>query len=344
MEYAAVIIPTLNRKKHLQRCVDSLKKNKLAKQTDLYISVDYPPSVKYESGYSDVIEYVNTIDGFSTIHIFLQNANLGPGLNRKFLEDSISQHHDKYIFTDDDNEFSTNFLDYMNWGLEKYKDDESVYAICSCTDFPLMDETKADFFKVQSYNPYGSGHWLHKNKKCADFLNQASLDNFYKSHVLRKRLYNASPMVFSCVAQDSLRMLSVMRGRNGNITYVDIWENFYIVINNLYCVKPIAPKSRNWGLDGSGVHIGQQDVENYIPSVALDESSNWPVTPIEETDDLVRKYNDYHKEKFRIGKKEYIKSILIFLTNSIIGNEFTLKLYRFFFAKKNIVKEDVFYG
>ena len=137
MEYAAVIIPTLNRKKHLARCVNSLRQGTLAGKTDLYISVDFPPAEKYIKGYQEVIEFVKTITGFATVNIYYQKQNLGPGLNRKFLEDKISDKHDKYIFTDDDNEFSKNFLDYINWGLEKYKDDEKIYAVCSCTDFGI---------------------------------------------------------------------------------------------------------------------------------------------------------------------------------------------------------------
>ena len=105
MEYAAVIIPTLNRKKHLKRCIESLQRNSDAKSTDLYISVDFPPAEKYQKGYPEVCEYVKTITGFATVNLYYQDKNLGPGLNRKFLEEKIAEKHDKYIFTDDDNEF-----------------------------------------------------------------------------------------------------------------------------------------------------------------------------------------------------------------------------------------------
>ncbi len=70
MEYAAVIIPTLNRIDHLKRCVNSLLKNAEAQNTDLYISVDYPPADKYRVGYEEVKKYVKTISGFKNVYIY----------------------------------------------------------------------------------------------------------------------------------------------------------------------------------------------------------------------------------------------------------------------------------
>ena len=50
MSYAPVLITTCNRYEHLKRCVESLSKCTLASETDLIISVDYPPSDKYVDG------------------------------------------------------------------------------------------------------------------------------------------------------------------------------------------------------------------------------------------------------------------------------------------------------
>ena len=330
MEYAAVIIPTLNRKKHLKRCVDSLLRNKESKITDLYISVDYPPYPKYKKGYEEVVEYVKTISGFKTVNIYVQEKNLGPGLNRRFLENEISKKHDKYIFTDDDNEFSLNFLSYINWGLEKFKNDDSVYAICSCTDFEMQNQNlNSDYFLITSYNPYGSGHWLHKNRICSSFLNQRFLEDVYNNTIKQDRLFNISPMIYYHVALDTLRLVSSMRGTNDSITYIDIWENVYIIENNLNCIKPTLPKSRNWGLDGSGVHSKENENANYTPNVKLDNLNDWPTNPIRmgRTEELINIEN--HRKHFKITKKDLIKSRIIFMFNRILGNERHRKLYCF---------------
>ena len=350
MEYAAVIIPTLNRKKHLERCVNSLKQGKLASKTDLYISVDYPPSEKYHEGYADVVDYVKTIKGFANIYIFFQKKNLGPGLNRKYLEDKLAEKHDKYVFTDDDNEFSLNYLEYVNWGLEKFKDDESIYAICSCTDFEIYSPNNdTDYFMNTSYNPYGSGHWIHKNIKCSYFLVQKSLNTIYKTTELQNRLFTYSPMVYMWVAMDSLRRVSPMRGKTDNLTYIDIWENVYIIVNNMKCIKPVIPKSRNWGLDGSGVHVNSNDVAGYIPSIELDKNECWCEFPtrMEENNEVINE--ELHQKKFCISKHERNKSKTLYTLNAMFGNRmvygvygFIRKIYRIITRKENL--DEVMYG
>ena len=51
-----ICIPTCNRYEHLKRCVESLSKCTLASETDLIISVDYPPSDKYVDGNEKIID------------------------------------------------------------------------------------------------------------------------------------------------------------------------------------------------------------------------------------------------------------------------------------------------
>lgn len=53
--YAPVIIPTLNRIEHLKRCIESLEKNTGADKTEVFVSLDFPPSDKYLQGYECVL-------------------------------------------------------------------------------------------------------------------------------------------------------------------------------------------------------------------------------------------------------------------------------------------------
>ena len=120
-KYAPVLITTLNRHEHLKNCIESLQNNTLANKTDIFISVDYPPSEKYVEGYKRICEYFHStkIDGFNSVHVFFQEKNLGPNDNYYFLENIIKTEYEFYIFSEDDNIFSKNFLEYMNFYLEK---------------------------------------------------------------------------------------------------------------------------------------------------------------------------------------------------------------------------------
>ena len=59
MIYAPILITTLNRYECLRRCIESLQKNSWADKTELFISVDYPPTDKYVDGYNKIKKYLN---------------------------------------------------------------------------------------------------------------------------------------------------------------------------------------------------------------------------------------------------------------------------------------------
>ena len=50
-QYAPVVIPTLKRYVHLQRCLGSLDKGTGADKTDVYVELDYPSSELFVDGW-----------------------------------------------------------------------------------------------------------------------------------------------------------------------------------------------------------------------------------------------------------------------------------------------------
>lgn len=106
----------------------------MAEKTDVYISVDYPPGEKYVAGYREVVKYLKAkIDGFHKVNIYFQEENLGLK-NVQFLSNVVFKEYEHWILTEDDNVFTTNFLEYMNNGLELFVNNESVLAITSAND------------------------------------------------------------------------------------------------------------------------------------------------------------------------------------------------------------------
>ena len=77
LNYAPILIPTLNRYEHLRRCVESLAKNKLAKESELVIGLDYPPQEKYQEGWEKIKEFLPTISGFGKVTILSADKNIG---------------------------------------------------------------------------------------------------------------------------------------------------------------------------------------------------------------------------------------------------------------------------
>ena len=103
MKYAPIIIPTLNRKQHLMRCLNSLAANTGAEHTEVFISVDFPPAERYRQGYQEVKEYLDKGDfsAFKAVHVIYQQENLGAKDNCTYLIQMIGKTFDRYIFTED---------------------------------------------------------------------------------------------------------------------------------------------------------------------------------------------------------------------------------------------------
>ena len=138
---APVIIPTLNRYDHLKRCIESLERCTGVEYTKLYVGLDYPPSAKYEEGWKKVHQYLQykcKNNKFNEIVILEKDTNLGAVKNIEELETFISQKYGRFIFTEDDNEFSPNFLDFINQGLERYNHRGLLTGVHNCVGHALF--------------------------------------------------------------------------------------------------------------------------------------------------------------------------------------------------------------
>ena len=166
--YAPVIIPTLCRYEHFKRCLESLRKCTGAEYTDVYIGIDYPTKDSHWDGYNKICEYVSNIVGFHKLVIIKREKNFGPELNVISLRNCVKEHYDRCIISEDDNEFSPNFLEYMNECLTHFKDNPNVIRICGSkmtwgVDFnTIMKGYNNNIFPAKDYNASGSAIWFDK--------------------------------------------------------------------------------------------------------------------------------------------------------------------------------------
>ncbi|MBR3768523.1 MAG: glycosyltransferase family 2 protein [Clostridia bacterium] len=313
MVYYPVIIPTLNRVDHLKRCLDSLMKNSGAENTEVYVAVDFPPSEKYQDGYIKVKEYLETQDFsvFKKFNVIYHSENLGPGGNSKFLEDLVKEKYDAFIYSEDDNDFSQNFLEYMNKGLELFKDDPDVICICGAKDTQWVNNDK-NFSFSKLYAAYGLGCWFDKRQKEISAGTKIILPD--KTYFLGKMydLYKKNSGLFcvyvlSILANDS----GLFWKTNGELNWCDTVHSIYMHFTDAVCVVPAVAKSRTWGNDGSGVNmnlLSDYDPEKDSP---LDEMQNFEYDNIDGISFYDENYalgNDYLKP----GRIEIIKAFFCY--------------------------------
>lgn len=243
MIIAPVLIPTLNRFDHFRRCVESLSKCTHAKDTTLYVALDYPLKDSHWDGYNKTSDFLEKLEGFAEVIVIRREKNFGALRNNDEAQDQIYAVSDRIICIDDDNELAPNFLDYINKGLELFKDDPRVTAICG---FPRMVSIPSDFkdnyFCDYSFSAWGFGTWKRVwNAQHWDIeqLVQTLLNpiNVYKLH-----------QVFNTIPGFLVRMLN-----KGRIYGDAIWVCNNIM-NESFSIFPVTGKVRNWGHDGTGVH------------------------------------------------------------------------------------------
>lgn len=263
--YAPIIIPTLNRYDHLVRCIESLKRNPLAHETELYISLDFPPAEKYREGYEKVKGYLENelIDGFKKIYKFYQKENLGPGDNANFLIEQVYKVYDRYIFTEDDNEFSPNFLDFLNKGLDLFENDEEVFAVCGYRNEKPWEFSNGNVIKACLFHAWGYATWRKKDEKCRKWICRDNLVKLLHDKkacdLLYQTKYKAYYTFIEALLANPSDRRSVYIDRRGDIACIDYTIVIYMLCFLKYCVLPKVSMVRNWGYDGSGVHCGRVD-------------------------------------------------------------------------------------
>ncbi len=337
MKCAPVLIVTLNRYSHLRRCIESLQRNKLAKDTDLYIGLDYPPGQEYEAGYEQVLNYLNGgIDGFHEVVIVKQSVNKGIDGNFKVIQNAAYEKYDRYIYSEDDNEFSSNFLEYMNRSLEKYNDDDTILAVAGY-NYPIGTTLfKGNVFKCETYfAAYGYGIWKQKEEEMRKHLNMSVFLKLYKDNGYMKELARKSKNQYVNMVKGMLKYTpDLIYG--DQLRQVDLSYGLYMAASGMKMVYPVISKVRNWGYDGTGVNCGevrykQSNAENHrnfnFEKQVIDLEPEFGVI-LEDTEITPGQIDRLLDEYFCISGKEYTKTKAAYLLSRIVGLDRAQRMMR----------------
>ncbi len=301
--FAPVLIPTLNRYEHFRRCVESLSSCTHADKTDLFIAFDYPLNDSHWAGYMEIDKYLPTIQGFKSIHVIRRENNYGARENIQASRKVIFEKYERMIFSEDDNEFSPNFLDYINKGLDKFEDDDRVLAICGYM-YPVSINCSKEYnyFFGKGFSGWGYGVWKNRNFKTSYTVSELKKLVKNKDFVRKIKYYDERHYF------NMLGYIEKKQDPTGDRAIV-----IQLIEQNLFCIFPIVSKVRNWGHDGSGVNcdtvkdnpfisqkIDYLNCFDYSDKIAINNS---------HFDSLLRRYFEMTlKKKFKF----FIKRSIIF--------------------------------
>lgn len=310
--YAPVLIPTLNRIIHFKRCVDSLSRCTEADKTSLYIALDYPLKETHWEGYNQICDYISEIQGFENVIIIRREKNFGAIDNLFDAQKTIFEKYDRMILSEDDNEFSPNFLSFINWGLEKYKDEDNVFSICGY-NYPIdMSGYDKDYYFSNDFSAWGCGIWKDK----WEYINTNVFNNLYIVKIF-KSTKNISYLFKNRVEFLHLLRRSFMK----NVILGDVLIASYLHLNNIYNVFPSISKVKNWGFDGSGVNCRTMNNNNLFNTQIVDKNNE-----IKHDYNLNIENNEYVNLKlktyFSIPFKYKLKIIILLLLFYLITPKF----------------------
>lgn len=249
MIYAPVLILVYDRIEHLKRCLKSLLMNKEAKNTVVYIASDAAYRNDDINKIVSIRQFILGISGFKKIVPLFWETNKGAHLSEALAIKEIFKDFDRFVFLEDDIVVSSDFLNYMNTGLEYYRDDKRVFSICGFkAQFVLPVEYDKDVYFYPCNSPWGFATW--KNR-----WENVNLDYYdrYRELKKNKEKYKA----FSSIGFYIKGILQADSRKE--IEAGDLRIYYHMFQNNMCSVFPIVSKTQNWGFDGSGEHCGNKN-------------------------------------------------------------------------------------
>lgn len=312
MIYAPVIIPTLNRDVHLKRCIESLQKNKLACLTELFISLDYPPAEKYAEGYQRVKKFLDGgIEGFKAVYVYTQERNLGAEDNYGFLLRKIEEAgYDRYIYSEDDNEFSANFLEYMDTNLAYFEKDEKALGVCAAQKEDAWYGNGGNIVLQHTCPAYGLGIWMNKNDKLKAAFHSGFMDRVGADGALLRKLRKRSNICFREFMSNIVFDRENIFWDQDGVVCCDTTRSIYAMVTDDYYIAPLKSKCRNWGFDGSGLHMKKErwDPREVYP---LDEDEDYELR-LPEPLEVDERNTRIHNRQLKIGFKKFVITYLLY--------------------------------
>jgi len=266
VDLAPIALFVYKRPWHTRQTVEALKKNELAKESELFIFSDGPKSEADKEKVFEVREYVKTIGGFKSVVTIEREQNLGLAQSIIKGVTEIVNKYGRIIVLEDDMVSSLYFLKFMNEALEFYKDEEKVISIHGYI-YPVKPSLPETFF-LRGADCWGWATW----KRGWDLFEEDGTKLF---HELKKKKL-VKEFDINGAYPYSKMLKNQIKGKN------DSWAVRWYASAFLQDKLTLYPGNSliyNTGLDASGTHCS-------ITNIYDAEISRKPVVintiPVEE--------------------------------------------------------------
>lgn len=244
-----IIIFAYNRINHLKKTINSLQKCNLSKDSKLIIYLD---SFKNETEKKKIIKVKNyclKIKGFKEIRLVERKKNLGMSKNIILGVSQTLKEFKKGIFLEDDMLLDKYFLEYMNYYLQLFKNNNKISSIHGYS-YPTKKKLP-DYFFLKGADCWGWATWTRAWKLYSSdseyLLKKINNKGLVKSFNFNNT-YNYSGMLKKNIKKE-------------NSSWAINWYASCF-INNKLTLYPGKSLVHNFGNDLSGTNCKETDVFN----------------------------------------------------------------------------------
>ena len=277
--YAPIALFTYARPDHTRAVIEALKRNTLAKASNLIVYSDAARTAAEEERVRKVRRYLHTVDGFQSVKIVESPRNLGLAQSITAGISETIEEWGKIIVLEDDILTSPCFLEFMNCALERFQNQRRVWHV-SGWNYPIDSSGLSEAFLIRVMNCWGwatwRDRWVHFRKRPTRLLASWHAKDIYA--------FNLDG------AHDFWRQ--VVRNAEGSL---DTWAIFWyatIFENRGLCVNPSSSCTENIGLDGSGTNSGRKFLKEKI---TLKETfAGFGEFPLVESDIALQRIRRYY--------------------------------------------------
>jgi len=262
-QLAPIVLFVFNRPEHTRKTLESLRRNVLAPESELYVFCDGPRDRKDEREVEAVQSLVDSLEGFKQVHVSKRERNRGLAGSVIDGVTEVIGRHGTVIVVEDDLQFSPRFLNFMNDALARYADDPRVFSLGGYSP-PLAIPKHYTEECYLSYRccTWGWGTWRDRWDK-VDW-EVRDFDAFINDPEEVAR--------FNRGGDDMSQILKLQI--DNKISSWGIRWDYAHYRHNAYCFRPTYSIVGNIGNDGTGVHCAPTDKFD----VAINEQSSFNLT------------------------------------------------------------------
>lgn len=243
MSLAPIAFFAYRRPEHTRRSLESLARNEMAKNSELFIYCDAQKHEKDCAVVAEVRKVIRSKQWCGTVHIIEREKNLGLANSIISGVTELCDRYGKVIVLEDDLVLSPYFLVYMNTALDLYEHESKVMQISGYM-FPVnLEPLVTDAIFLPFITSWGWATW------------QRAWIYFDPKSLGYEKLRNSNKLRYEFNLNNSYPYFNMLKAQiKGRIDSWAIRWNLSVFMAEGLILYPTQSFITNTGFDGSGTH------------------------------------------------------------------------------------------